>query len=198
VKRGKFVMTNVLGIEIPPPPPDVPSLIEEAAGKSTATLRERMEEHRKNPNCAVCHLQMDNIGFSLENFDSIGAWRDKDGTLAIDSLGQMPDGTQIAGADGLRKLIIARQDDFVDAMTKKFLTYALGRGLEYYDQCSVKDIEAQVRRDNYRFSSLVMAIVRSEPFQKRRTLRSDERPEKPRDIAPADRPKPDPTKIPVL
>jgi hypothetical protein len=174
VKRGKFILTNVLGMEIPPPPPDVPTLSENPKDTSRASLRERLEEHRKNPNCSVCHITMDNIGFSLENYDSIGRYRDKDGNFPIDSLGKMPDGTQLAGAEGLRKFVVSRQSEFATVLTKKLLTYALGRGLEYYDDCSVKDIELAIRKDGYKFSSLVLAIVKSEPFQKRRMLRPEE------------------------
>lgn len=174
VKRGKFVLENVLGTPPPPPPPDVPALSEDAKDLSKATLKVRLEEHRKDPNCAVCHIKMDAIGFSLENFDAIGQWRDKDGKFPVDSVGKLSDGTTLNGADGLRKMLLTKQDDFVATVVKKLLTYGLGRGLEFYDQCTVKDVEAAVRKDNYKFSSLVMAIVKSDAFQKRRLLRPEE------------------------
>jgi hypothetical protein len=174
VKRGKFVLENVLGTPPPPPPPDVPALSEDAKDLSKATLKVRLEEHRKDPNCAVCHIKMDAIGFSLENFDAIGQWRDKDGKFPVDSVGKLSDGTTLNGADGLRKLLLTKQDEFVATVVKKLLTYSLGRGLEFYDQCTVKDIEAAVRKDQYKFSSLVMAIVKSYAFQKRRVLRPEE------------------------
>ena len=174
VKRGKFVLDNVLGTPPPPPPPDVPALSEDAKDLSKATLRVRLEAHRKDPNCAVCHIKMDAIGFTLENFDAIGQWRDRDGNFPVDSVGKLSDGTTLNGADGLRKMLLAKQDDFVATVVKKLLTYSLGRGLEFYDQCTVKDIEAAVRKDQYKFSSLVMAIVKSDAFQKRRLLRPDE------------------------
>jgi hypothetical protein len=174
VKRGKFILENVLGTPPPPPPPDVPALSEQPKDTSKATLKVRLEEHRKDPNCAVCHIRMDAIGFTMENFDAVGQWRERDGAFPIDSTGKLPEGTVLKGADGLRQMLLGRQNDFVSTVTKKMLTYALGRGLEFYDQCSVKDIEAAMRLNQYKFSSLILAIVKSEPFQKRRMLRPDE------------------------
>jgi hypothetical protein len=174
VKRGKYILENVLGTPPPPPPPDVPALSEASKDVSKATLKVRLEEHRKDPNCAVCHIRMDAIGFTMENFDAIGQWRTKDGNFPIDSTGKTPEGTVLNGPEGLRTMLLGRQNDFLDTMTKKMLTYSLGRGLEFYDQCSVKDIEAALRQNQYKFSALVMAIVKSEPFQKRRMLRPDE------------------------
>lgn len=174
VKRGKFILENVLGTPPPPPPPDVPALSEQAKDVSKATLKVRLEEHRKDPNCAVCHIRMDAIGFTMENFDAIGQWRDREGNFPVDSTGKMPEGTVLNGADGLRQMLLSRQNDFISTVTKKMLTYALGRGLEFYDQCSTKDIEAALRQNQYKFSALVLAIVKSEPFQKRRMLRPDE------------------------
>ena len=174
VKRGKFVLENVLGTPPPPPPPDVPTLSDKPKDVSAATLKVRLEEHRKDPNCAVCHIRMDGIGFTLENFDAIGRWRDRDGTFPIDSSGKMPEGTVLAGPDGLRRMLVQRQSDFTNCMIRKMLTYALGRGLEHNDQCSVKAIEQDMRTKGYKFSSLVLAIVKSAPFQQRRLLRPEE------------------------
>ncbi|QOV91715.1 DUF1592 domain-containing protein [Humisphaera borealis] len=174
VKRGKYILENVLGTPPPPAPADVPPLSDKPKDVSSATLKIRLEEHRKDPNCAVCHIRMDGIGFTLENFDAIGRWRDKDGIFPIDSSGKMPEGTVLAGPDGLRRMLLARQSDFTSTMIRKMLTYSLGRGLEHNDQCAVKAIDAEVRAKGYKFSSLVLAIVKSAPFQQRRLLRPEE------------------------
>lgn len=174
VKRGKFILENVLGTPPPPPPPDVPTLSEQPKDVSAATLKVRLEEHRKDPNCAVCHIRMDGIGFSLENFDGIGRWRDRDGKFAIDSSAKMPEGTVLNGPDGLRRMLLQRQNDFTNTLVKKMLTYALGRGLEFQDQCLTKAIDQELRGKGYKFSALVMAIVKSPAFQQRRMLRPDE------------------------
>ncbi|MEM8733548.1 MAG: DUF1592 domain-containing protein [Planctomycetota bacterium] len=167
VKRGKWILENLLDKPPPPAPAGVPEL-EEEKGQLTGTLRERLEQHRANPACANCHKLMDPLGFSLENFDAVGAYRTKDGIHQIDATGEMPDGTQVRGATELQKLLTERhRDDFVECLTEKMLTYALGRGLEYYDKCAVDKITDKLKQDNYRFSTLLVEIVRSEPFQKK-------------------------------
>jgi hypothetical protein len=169
VKRGKWVLENLLAQPPPPPPPNVPPLIEGTEAAASASLRERMEKHRQEPLCASCHAQMDPIGFSLENFDGVGAWRDRDGTFPIDASGRLPGGDQFSGAGGLSSLLGSkRKEQFLRCMAEKMLTYALGRGLEYYDRCALETIVAQMEKRDCRFSSLVEAVVNSVPFQRRR------------------------------
>jgi hypothetical protein len=166
VKRGKFILEEILNAPPPPPPPDVPALEEEK--QLTGTLRQIMEQHRENPVCASCHQKMDAMGFAFENFDAIGAWRDKDsGGFPIDASGTLPDGGAFNGADGLKRTLMANKELFIRCITEKMLTYALGRGLEYYDRCAVDDIIRAMERDNYRFSTLMLEIVRANPFQMR-------------------------------
>jgi hypothetical protein len=167
VVRGKFILENILGTPVPPPPPDVPVLKEAAEGEHPKTMREQMEEHRANPSCATCHKVMDPIGFALENFDAVGTWRAKDGDNAIDASGQLADGTSINGVTGLRDAITSHPDLFASTLAEKLLTYGLGRGLDYYDMPVVRKIVRDAARDNYKFSSIVMGIVRSTPFQMR-------------------------------
>jgi hypothetical protein len=172
VKRGKWVLENLFGTPPPPPPPDVPEL-EEADAAVSGTLRERMEQHRANPNCAVCHNRMDPLGFGLENFDGIGGWRRMDGPHEIDASGELPGGEKFAGPGELKQILLARQGDFVNCLAEKLLTYALGRGIEYSDRCTVDDIARAAKVQDYKFSSLVLAIVESDAFQKRRAIRSE-------------------------
>ena len=167
VKRGKWVLENLLGTPPPPPPPDVPELADQK--QLTGTLRQKMEQHRENPVCASCHARMDPIGFSFENFDAIGAWRDKDGTAAIDPSGELVSGEKFASPAELRAILLRqKRDDFIRCLSEKLLTYALGRGLEHYDKCAIDQIVKAMPRGDYRFSVLVSEIVRSTPFQKRR------------------------------
>jgi hypothetical protein len=168
VKRGKWVLENILGTPPPPPPPNVPELEESREAALTGSLRERMEQHRNNADCASCHSRMDPLGFGLENFDAIGAWRTEDGNFKIDASGVLPGGESFDGPAGLRGVLLAKKEQFVRCLSEKMLTYALGRGLEYYDRCTVSDIAAAVERGEYKFSALVLAIVRSDAFQKRR------------------------------
>ena len=133
-------------------------------------MREQMEQHRTNAVCSSCHARMDPIGFALENYDGVGKWRSQDNGSAIDASGKLPGGVEFNGPAGLKKLLLASyRDDFVATVTEKLLTYALGRGLEYYDQPAVRGIARQAARDNYRMSELITAIVQSTPFQMRRT-----------------------------
>ena len=168
VQRGKWILENLLGTPPPPPPPDVPELKAAPHGKPLS-LREQMQEHRSNPTCAACHARMDPIGFALENYDAVGQWRTKDAGAPIDASGRLPDGTEFTGPDGLRQLLMTKyRDDFVRTATEKLLTYALGRGIEYYDGPTIRSIDRDAARDNYRMSSLILAVVKSAPFQMRR------------------------------
>lgn len=165
VKRGKWVLENILGAPPPPPPPNVPEL-KEGKAALTGSLRQRMEQHRSDPNCATCHERMDPIGFSFENFNAIGAWRDKDGEFAIDPSGKLSTGESFNGPAELAHLLLTqKRDDFVHCLTEKMLTYALGRGLEYYDKCAVDQITKRLTRDHYRFNTLILEIVKSTPFR---------------------------------
>lgn len=168
VLRGKWILENILNAPPPPPPADVPNLDEAKVG-STASLRQQLEEHRKNPTCASCHSRMDPLGFGLENFDAIGAWRTQDGKFPIDSTGTLPDGRTFQGPAELKSIVKADRDAFTQCMTEKLMTYALGRGLERFDKATVRKIAKDVAAKDYRFSSLVLEIVNSLPFQKRRT-----------------------------
>jgi hypothetical protein len=167
VKRGKFVLDNVLGTPPPPAPGDVPTL-EDDGRMLTGSLRQRTEQHRSNPVCASCHKLMDPLGFALENFDAVGRWRTQDEGIAIDASGELPTGEKFDGPAELRQVLLqARRDDFVRCMIEKSLIYALGRGLEYYDICTVTKIQDSLEKDDYRFSTLILGVVRSDPFQKR-------------------------------
>ncbi len=168
--RGKWVLEQLLGTPPPPPPPNVPSLKEDASTR-TLTMRERMEQHRSNPACAVCHRMMDPLGFSLENFDGLGRWRDTTGagsTAAIDSSGVLPDGTKFEGPAGLREVLLSKRDLFVETFTERLLTYALGRGVEQYDGPVIRKITREAAFGDHRWSSIILGIVRSAPFQMRR------------------------------
>jgi hypothetical protein len=167
VLRGKWLLENILGAPPPPPPPDVPALKENNAGDRPLSVRQRMEEHRQNPVCASCHSRMDPLGFALENFDAIGRWRNADeGHVPIDASGAL-DGTRFQGPVELRTVLLARQGEFVRTVTEKLLTYALGRGIEYYDRPVVRAILAQAAPEEYRWSSLILGVVKSAPFQMR-------------------------------
>ncbi len=167
VLRGKWILDNLLNAPPPPAPPDVPNL-DESKVASSASLRLQLEEHRKNVTCASCHARMDPLGFGLENFDAIGAWRVQDGKQPIDSSGTLPDGRSFKGAAELKVILKDDRKAFAECLTEKLLTYALGRGLERYDTPTVKKISTSLATSNYRFSSLVLEIVNSMPFQMRR------------------------------
>ncbi|HEV3200061.1 MAG TPA: DUF1592 domain-containing protein [Bryobacteraceae bacterium] len=170
VQRGKWILDNLLGSPPPPPPPGVADFDAKAKDGRILTTREAMEQHRTNAICSSCHARMDPIGFALENFDGVGKWRDKDGGSAIDASGKLPGGIQFEGPAGLKKLLVANyRDQYETTVTEKLLTYALGRGLEYYDMPSVRSIMGQAAHDNFRMSALITAIVKSTPFQMRRT-----------------------------
>ena len=170
VHRGKWLLENILGTQVPPPPPGVPALAENHSGLRARSVRERMEEHRKNPACASCHNIMDPLGFSLENFDAVGAWRERSESGApIDASGKLVDGTVVDGPVSLRNALLARSGAFTQTLTEKLMTYAIGRGVEYYDMPAVRSIVRASAPGDYRFSSLILGIVRSSPFQMRRT-----------------------------
>ena len=172
VQRGKWILENLLGTPPPPPPPDVPELKAERDGK-LLSLRDQMQAHRANAVCAACHARMDPIGFALENYDGVGKWRSEDAGAPIDASGRLPDGTAFQGPSGLTELMLGRyRADFVRTATEKLMTYALGRGVEYYDDPTIRAIVREAGRDNYRWSALVMAIVKSTPFQMRRASES--------------------------
>jgi len=168
VKRGKWVLEQIFNTPPPPPPPDVPDLKEGKEALTAGTVRQRMEQHRANPNCATCHAKMDPLGFGLENFDAIGSYREKDGGAPIDASGVLPGGKTFDGPKELRKILLDRRGDFTRCLAEKLMTYALGRGLDYYDRCAVDRVADSVARDGHKFSRLAVEIVKSEPFRKRR------------------------------
>ena len=165
VERGKWILTNLLGVPPQPPPPNVPPLPDASRDGKVLSLRERMEKHRANPVCAGCHKVMDPIGFALESFDGVGHWRTSEDGAAINTSGTLFNGASVDGVVGLRQNIVAQPGLFVGVMTEKMLTYALGRGIEYYDMPAVRKIVEDARTRDFRFSSIVLGIVRSTPFQ---------------------------------
>jgi hypothetical protein len=168
VLRGKWILENILGTPPPPPPPNVPNLPDKGEGGKPTSVRARLEQHRKNPVCATCHATMDPLGFALENYDAIGAWRTTaEGGAAIDSSGTFPGGVAIEGAKGLRDLILAHKQEFVETVTEKLLAYAVGRGVQYYDYPSVRKIVRESTSADHRWSAVVLGIVKSAPFQMR-------------------------------
>ena len=169
VKRGKWVLETIFGTPPPPPPPGVPELEETKKAITATTVRQRLEEHRKNPACASCHARMDGIGFGLENYDAVGAWRTRDGNSAVDSSGTLTSGESFQGATQLKTILKSKKNEFATALSAKLLTYALGRGLESYDKCVVQDIVKYATQRDYRFSALVIGVVQSDAFRKRRS-----------------------------
>jgi hypothetical protein len=173
VLRGKWILDNLLAAPPPPPPPNVPPL-DAVPGGAKLTLREQMELHRKNPVCASCHSKMDPLGFSLENFDAVGAWRTSTAGKPVDPSGVLPDGTKFAGPSGLQDILLARKDQFVEAFTERLMIYALGRGVEASNQPSIRAIRAAAAKDNYRIDDIILGIVQSVPFTMRRTPNHDD------------------------
>ena len=169
VLRGKWLLENLLGAPPPPPPPDIPALREIGEeGVAPSSVRERMELHRRNPVCASCHAQMDPLGFALENFDAIGRWRETgEGGTPIDATAELPDGTTISGPAGLARVFVEQPDRFASTVVEKLLTYATGRGVEYYDAPVVRAIVRAAAAHDYRWSSLISGVVTSAPFQMR-------------------------------
>jgi hypothetical protein len=169
VLRGAWILERISGTPPASPPPNVEALKDVKPGEKPKTMRALMAVHREKPSCFSCHGVMDALGFALENFDATGKWRDKDrlaGDL-IDSSGELPDGTPVNGPDELRKALLDNPDQFVQTLTEKLMTYGLGRLVEYHDMPVVRDIVRESAKDDYRFSSIVMGIVTSDPFQKR-------------------------------
>ena len=169
VVRGKWLLENILGAPPPPPPPDVPELEKREDSGEPTSLRERLEAHRANPVCANCHTRMDPIGFAFENFDAVGRWRETDYDAPIDVSGVLPDGTAFDGLPELRDVLLSRRLEFVTTVTEKLLTYALGRGIEHYDRPAIRAIVREAKVDDYRWSSIILGVVRSMPFQMRRS-----------------------------
>ena len=167
VLRGKWILDNLLNAPPPDPPPDVPNLNEASIG-TAASLRQQLEAHRKDPTCASCHRRMDPLGFGLENFDAVGAWRTTDGDFPIDATGFLPDGDEFKGPEELRDVLVKQHQAFARCLTSKLMTYALGRGLQGYDTRTVRAIADRLPASQYRFSALVLEIVNSLPFQQRR------------------------------
>ncbi len=167
VKRGRWILEQFLGAPPPPPPPNVPELPSKSEDVSTASLRKRMEVHRQNPACANCHAKMDPIGFALENYDAVGAYRTKDGAFDIDASGEFADGLKFSGPGDLKSIILAKREDFVRCLAEKMLTYALGRGVEYYDRPTIEKIVRSMPGQEYKIQGMIQEIVLSEPFLKR-------------------------------
>lgn len=168
VKRGRWVLEQLLGTPPPPPPPNVPELPETEKAALSGSLRQRMEQHRANPACANCHARMDPLGFAFENFNAIGAFRAKDGNFDIDASGTLPDGKSFKGPAELKVILKEKKELFSRCLAEKMLTYALGRGVEYYDKATIDRISTALTGNNYRFSTLVTEIVKSDPFRMRR------------------------------
>ena len=170
-KRGLWVLESLLGTPPPPPPPEVPGLPDANHPEEARRLsmRERMEVHRISPVCASCHVLMDPLGFSLENYDGIGAWRTTEEGAPIDVSSTLPDGSRFAGPAGLRDILLGAEERFVETVTEKLLTYALGRGVEHYDGPAVRGIARGAADGGYRWSSMILGVVESTPFQMRRS-----------------------------
>jgi hypothetical protein len=168
VKRGKWVLETILGTPPPPPLPDAGELKDETDADRKLSLRQRLEKHRADPSCAACHRRMDPIGFGFENYDGIGAWRDRADGRPIDTAATLPDGSSFSGPVELKNLLLKRRDDYVKCLTEKMLTFALGRGVEYYDSLAVKEIRKRLADNGFRMSTLVAEVAASYPFQHRR------------------------------
>ena len=167
VMRGKWILENILAAPPPPPPPDIPALNDAKNGK-LLSVREQMEMHRANPVCASCHNKMDPLGFSLENYDAVGAWRTSFAGKPIDASAVLPDGTKFDGPAGLQSILLSRKEQFVEALTERLMTYGLGRGVEYYDMPAVREVRDHARQDDYRMNTIIMGIVQSVPFVMKR------------------------------
>jgi hypothetical protein len=168
VIRGKWILENILGTPPPPPPANIPALKDNTVS-SSLSVRERLAEHRANVACAGCHKLMDPAGFSLENFDAVGRWRTVEEGKPIDSTGGLPDGSQFEGVTGLERALLKRPEIFVSTLTEKLLTFALGRGVESFDAPAIRKIVREAGAQDYRFSSLIVGIAKSTPFQMRKS-----------------------------
>jgi hypothetical protein len=169
VIRGKWILANILGTPPPPPPLFVPPLKEMSGEGRILSMRERMAQHRDNPACSGCHKLMDPIGFSFENYDAVGRWRKAEDGKPIDAGGSLPDGSKFEGVAGLEKALLSRPELFAGTVTEKLLTYALGRGVEYYDAPAVRKVLSNARTNDFRFSSMIVEVVNSTPFQMRKS-----------------------------
>jgi hypothetical protein len=167
-RRGNYVMGTIMGVPPPPPPANVPPLEETKTEGGPKTLRELLEMHRKNPECASCHAKTDPLGFGLENYDAIGRWREAQDGLKIDASGTLPTGESFSGVLEMKKILLDRKQAFARSLSESMLIYALGRGLQRDDECVIKDALAALEKDNWRMSTLVTTIVRSFPFTHRR------------------------------
>ena len=163
VLRGRWLLETLIGAPPPPPPPDVPPLKENGDG-DRQSVRERLEAHRKNPGCAVCHVRMDPLGFSLEHFDALGRWRATSDGVAVDASASLPDGSRFDGVAGLRSLLVSHREDFVRTFADRLLSYAIGRGTEVRDQPAVRRIVRESAGQDHRWSAIILGIVRSTPF----------------------------------
>ena len=159
------MLENLLGLQVPPPPPDVPPLKDREDGQKPRTMREQMTEHRANPVCAACHKTLDPIGFSLENFDAVGSWRAMDAGSPVDASGELGDGTKVNGVVELRNALLAKPELFVHNVTQKLMTYALGRGVDPREMPQVRSIAREAAKNNYRLEDLILGVVRSYAFQ---------------------------------
>ena len=175
VKRGKWVLDQILGLPPPPPPPEIPALPDKAEDEANSPLRVRLEKHRADPSCAACHSRLDGYGLALENFDAIGRFREKDGKFPVDAVGQLPGEAPIKGAAGLKELILKHKQQFIRSFSGKLLTYAIGRGLKPYDRPTLNEIVLTSGANEFKFSSVVLAIVESDAFLKRREKKGDEK-----------------------
>jgi Protein of unknown function (DUF1592)/Protein of unknown function (DUF1588)/Protein of unknown function (DUF1585)/Protein of unknown function (DUF1595) len=164
VLRGRWLLETLLGAPPPPPPPDVPPLKENGADGERHSVRERLDAHRRNPGCAVCHVRMDPLGFSLENFDALGKWRTTSDGVAVDASASLPDGSRFDGVTGLRKMLVTHREDFVSTFSDRLLAYALGRGTDASDAPAVRRIVRDTAAQNHRWSAIVRAVVHSTPF----------------------------------
>ena len=168
VKRGRWILEQILGAPPPPPPPNVPELAEGDKAQLTGSLRQRMEQHRANPACANCHAKMDPLGFGFENYNAIGGFREKDGDFPIEAGGVLPGGKTFQGPVELKSILKEQRAKVGRNLTEKLMIYGLGRGLEFYDRRSVKKIQEELEKEGYRFSTLAVEIVKSDPFRMRR------------------------------
>jgi hypothetical protein len=167
VIRGKWVLENILGMPPPPPPGNVPALKDNTVA-ANLSVRQRLAEHRANAACASCHNFMDPVGFALENFDAIGRWRETEEGMPVDATGGLPDGSEFTGVAGLEQAVLKNPEVFVGTLNEKLLTFALGRGVEYYDAPAIRKVVRDAGAENYRFSALITGIATSVPFQMRR------------------------------
>jgi hypothetical protein len=170
VLRGVWILENILGAAPPPPPANVPPLPERPDGRTVLSMREQMAQHRTNPACASCHSLMDPLGLAMENFDAVGTWRSRgESNIPLDVSGILPDGTTFDGVVGLRQALLTRPNEFLETVTEKLLIYALGRGLEYYDRPTVRQIIREAKSNDYGLSSLIAGVVKSAPFLMKRS-----------------------------